>query len=86
MNAIVNTDRPTFLVEFMYQSVGGRFICQGVGLVECLTRYDKNGVKSIKMFDPSKGTFKRVAKKDILQFFTWETEAYLYLTNHYYFK
>lgn len=80
MNAILNTDQATFLVEFKYQSVGGRFICRGVGLVECLTRYDKNGVKSIKMFDPSKGSFKRAAKNDILQFFTWGTEAYLYLT------
>lgn len=83
---VVNTDLHTFLVKFQFQSTNNRFIVQGSGLMEVLKKYDLNGVEYIKIFDPVKCTFKRVSKKFILSFFSWETEVYLYLKDHYYFK
>ena len=85
-NGILNTDFNTYLVKFMYQSTNCRFIVQGSGLMECLKQYDKNGIEYIKEFDPIKGTFKRISKDKILNLFSWETETYLYLKDHYYFK
>jgi hypothetical protein len=83
---VINTDIHTFLIKFQFQSTNSRFIVQGSGLMEVLKKYDLNGVEYIKIFDPVKYTFKRVSKETILSLFSWETEVYLYLKDHYYFK
>ena len=54
--------------------------------MKILKEHDKNGIESIKVFDPSKEKFVRVSKKDILNFASWETEVSEYLKTHYYFK
>jgi hypothetical protein len=83
---IINTDFHTFYIEFAWKSTDNRFIVQGHGLIECLKKYDLNGIKAIKIFEPSKGKFMRVSKATIFQLFSWDTETMEYLKNHYFFK
>lgn len=85
-NAVINTDFHTFLVEFQFKSTNRCYIVQGAGLMEVLKTRDLNGIYSIKVFDPGKGTFKKISRKDLLTSYSWETETCLYLKNHYYFK
>lgn len=85
-SGILNTDFNTYLVKFKWQSTNNRFIVQGAGLMEALKTYDKNGVEYIKEFDPIKCTFKRISRAKLLNLFSWETETFLYLKDHYYFK
>lgn len=87
MSTILNVNEtPIFLVEFTNQFPRNRFVCHQDQLMECIKRYNRNGIKSIKRLDPSKGAFKKVAAHHILQLYTWETESYLYLTELSYFK
>ena len=85
-NAVINTDFNTYLVKLKWKSTNNRFIVQGSGLMDVLKQYDANGVEYIKEFDPIKSTFKRIARAKLLQAFSWETETYLYLQTHYFFK
>jgi hypothetical protein len=85
-NAIINTDLHTYLVKFNFQITDGQFITQGAGLMDVLKEHDKNGVKYIKIFDPVKYAFKSISRAKILQLMSWETEALIYLQNHYFFK
>jgi len=85
-NAVINTDLNTYLIKFNYQTTNGQFITQGNGLMDVLREYDKNGIKYIKIFDPFKYTFKSISKEKMLSLYSWETETYLYLKDHYYFK
>lgn len=82
-----NTDLRTFLISFQYRSTCKNFIFQsGEELLEILKTQDKTGIETIKEFDPNKGSFKRISKKDFLQNFSWETETSEYLKTHYFFK
>ena len=82
-----NTDLRTFFISFQYRSTNKNFIFQsGEELTAILKTYDATGVETIKEFNPSKATFQRISKKDMLQCFNWETETIEYLTNHYFFK
>ena len=85
-NGILNCDFNTYLVKFRWKSTNNVFIVQGSGLMDVLKQYDINGVEYIKEFDPSKAAFKRIAKEKLLQAFSWETETFIYLQSHYYFK
>ncbi len=85
-SGVLNTDFNTYLVKFQWKSTNNRFIVQGSGLVDVLKQYDVNGVEYIKEFDPFKETFKRISRNKLLNAFSWETETYLYLQSHYYFK
>ena len=86
-NLILNTDRRTFLVELQFKMTENIFLVQGAeALMNVLKKYDLNGIKYIKELDRHKHSFKRISKKDILNFASWETEAFIYLQNHYYFK
>jgi len=85
-NSVINTDLNTYLIKFNFQTTNGQFITQGAGIMDVLKQYDKNGIKYIKIFDPVKYTFKSISKGEILKRLSWETEAYLYLKDHYYFK
>jgi hypothetical protein len=55
-------------------------------LMKILKDFDKNGIKSIKEFNPVKENFTKVSKIDLLKFCSWDTEVSEYLNNHYYFK
>ena len=82
-----NTDLRTFLISFQYRSTCKNFIFQsGEELLEILKTQDKTGIETLKEFDPNKGSFKRINKKDFLQNFSWETETSEYLKTHYFFK
>lgn len=84
---ILNTDRRTFFISFLYQNTNGRFIFQEAHELQfILENYDKNGIDKIQEFDPIKGKFIRVSKQDIIKFCSWETETALYLEKHYFFK
>lgn len=87
MKAIINVHyEDLYLVEFRYQGTESKFIVSLNQIAECLKTCDKNGVKSIKRFDPSKNTFGKISRKSILMFLSHDTESILYLENHYYFK
>ena len=83
---ILNTDLNTYLIKFKWMSTNNRFIVQGSGLMDVIKNYDKNGIEYIKIFDPVKCAFKSISRAKILQLLSWETEALIYLKNHYYFK
>ena len=86
---ILNTDTHTYFISLSWRLVRGKFIFKnGSELMHILKEYDKEskGIDFIKQFDPSKGQFVRISKKDFLNRFNWETEAFLYLQDHYYFK
>ena len=86
-NTILNTDSRIFYISFQFQQTNGKFLFQSsFDLMKILKDYDKNGIDFIKELDPFKGTFKKVSKKDILNFVSWDTEVAEYLKNHYYFK
>ena len=85
-NTVINTDLHTYLIKFNFQTTNGQFITQGAGLMNVLKEHDKNGIKYIKIFDPVKCAFKSISRAKILQLLSWETEALIYLKNHYYFK
>ena len=83
---IINVhQRNTFLIKFRFQ-LSEQYIVQNTGLIEVLKQCDKNGIEFIKVFDTSKCKFLRISKSEILQNYSWETENYIYLQNHYYFK
>ena len=87
MKTIINVHyTDIYLVEFHFQGTASKFIVSANQIAECLKTCGKNGVKSIKRFDPSKNTFKRVSRADILNFVSFDTESVLYLENHYFFK
>lgn len=87
MKAIINVHyTDIYLVEFRYQGTSSKFIVSLNKIAECLKNHDKNGVKSIKRFNPAKNVFQRISKRDILCFLSEDTESVLYLENHYFFK
>ena len=86
-NTILNTDKRLFLITFLFKSTESKFIVgQNVDFKTVLQKYDMRGIKSIKEFDPIKNTFKRISKKTILEYFSWNTEVIQYLKKHYYFN
>lgn len=81
----LNLDNRTFLITFQFKMSNKQFLFQkGSDLVHILKNYDTNGIDSIKILT-GKNTFKRISIKDMLNFFDWDTETYLYLSSHYYF-
>ena len=83
----INTDQRTFLIKFAWTISGGRFIFQeGDDLMNLIKEKGSRGIEYIKEFDPVKGTFKRVSKQSVLDTFSFDTEPYLYLQNHWYFR
>ena len=82
----VNTDQRLYLVKYKWTMSRGQFITDNVA--DCLKSNEANdkGIEFIKTFDPVNSKFVRISKADILRFHSWDTEAHLYLTNHYYFK
>ena len=87
-NLSLNTNNRTFAVKLRWRSIDSLFICQSTGLIEALKTDDieKKGIEYIKEFDPAKCSFNKVSKESILNHFSFDTESYLYLQKHYYFK
>ena len=86
-NLSLNTDNRTFAIKLKWRTSDSLFICQETGLIEAIKRddQDRKGIEYIKEFDYVSCSFKKVSKESILRYFM-ETESYLYLQNHYYFK
>jgi hypothetical protein len=81
-----NTDLRTFFISFQHRSTNKNFIFQtGFELVEILKR-SETGIESIKEFQPHKAAFKRISKKDFLNYFNWDTETIEYLKKYYFFE
>ena len=86
-DSVINCQQSNvFLVTFKNQVGNSKYICQRDGLMEVLQKEDKNGIESIKVFDFQKNSFKRVSKKDILTWYTFDTEIIEYLSKHTYFR
>jgi hypothetical protein len=86
---MLNLNSFTYLVKFQWKSTDNRFIVQGSDLCKVLKNNDglhNPGVEYIKEFDCKDNKFKRVSKQTILNRYKWDTESYLYLTNHYFFR
>lgn len=81
---ILNLDIRTFQITFLHRTSDKQFLFQkGKELVHILETFDHTGIENIKILE--QGKFKRVSKKDLLSFFSWDTETMEYLKNHYYF-
>ena len=86
-NTFLNLDKRTFLIKFNYQSTNGKFLFQEPSqLLEILKTQDKNGIDKILELDHKDFKFKKVSKKTILDFSSWETETAEFLKTHYFFK
>lgn len=87
MKNTICTDQRAYLVKFQFTSVGGKFIT--TDLARCIKEHESGngrGIEYIKTFDPGTNTFKRISKKDILRFHSWDTEATEFFKSHYFFK
>ncbi len=85
--AALNASNTTYLIKFHGAGSMSRFIVQdGEDMMNVLKKNDFTGIESIKVFDPVKGRFKRYKRANILKHYNWNTEVYLYLKDHYYFK
>ena len=86
-NTYLNTDKIILLITFMWKGTDKKFMCYTEKeFMHILKTYDQNGIENIKQFNPIKNTFIRISKKQILAFFSWDTETSEYLKKHYYFK
>lgn len=87
MRTTISTDQRMYLVKFQFTSINGKFIT--TDLAACIKEHEpKNGrgIEYIKTFDPGTNTFKRISKKDMLMFHSWDTEATEFFKSHYFFK
>jgi len=76
-----------FLVILSFAGTDSKHLFQtGDELVKIIKEYGGKGIDKIKQFDSTKDTFKKISKKDLLAFFDWQTEAYIFLQNHPFFK
>jgi len=85
-NVINCNQRDTYLITFQFQGCNNKYIVQSSGLMNVLKNEDKNGIESIKIFDSVSGSFKRVSREKILNVYKYDTEDYLYLKDHYFFR
>ena len=81
----INCSQTVFLIEFLHQYPDNFFICQKNSLLEVLKNEDKNGIKSVKIFDPAKNKFTVCSKKKILELMNYNTEFIEFSKKHYYF-
>lgn len=71
----------------MWKNNDSKFICQGHGLMNTIIKHEQGkGIEYIKKFDTKTNSFKRISKKDILSYFSWDTEPHLFLKAHSYFS
>lgn len=88
MSGVINSCRIILAVRFMYASYNeAMFICTVDQLATVLKEHsNEKGIEFLKEFDPQKLTFKRVSKAQLLQWSNMDTEAYQYLSTHYFFN
>lgn len=71
-----------FLITFLFDD--RKVVSNDSGFVDALKRFDKTrGIKSIKWLSGDKWV--RATKREIRQWFSYDTETDLFLDNHYYF-
>jgi hypothetical protein len=84
-NSILKLELQTFIIKM--QSNNKSYIFQRPEeLKYILENYDLNGIEFIKIFNTTNTKFIRVSKEWLKKWANWNTEASLYLENHYYFK
>jgi hypothetical protein len=83
----LNTDRRLFLVKFAWTITGGQLITTQDQLANAIKDNDPGrGIEYIKEFNPVKGSFQKVSKKQILNYLSWDTEATEILSKHTFFN
>jgi hypothetical protein len=87
MKTALNTDRRTFLISYLWKSTNNIFIFQeGNDLVTILKNNEAKEIEFIKIYDPLRCGFKRISRRDFMDFFKFETEAHLTLKNNSFFN
>jgi hypothetical protein len=81
----LNTDVRLYLVKYQHTLTRGKFITHNVA--DVLKNYPTDkGIEYIKTFDSGKEKFVRISRADILRFHSWDTDAFIMLQNHSFFK
>lgn len=84
---ILNTDRIILVVKFQWKITNGKFLCHPDQLPKIIKeKSEGKPIEYIKEFDPVKLKFKRISKKQILAFCSWDTEGIQILKKNPYFK
>lgn len=86
MKNTICTDLRMYLIKFSWTLTRGQFITTDLAGCVKENQPKDRGIEYIKTFDPSTGKFKRISKKDILKFHSFDTEALETLKNHPFFK
>lgn len=82
---IIEQTAGMWLFRIKFHNVTNAVICNESGFKETLERFDKNkSIESIKYLSEEK--WLKMSKEKIRQHFSWDTETYLFLAQHYYFK
>lgn len=85
--SFLNADQRIFLIKYAYTSNKAQIIVSQHEMPFALKQNDPGrGVEYIKEFNPSKAGFSKISTAEILNLYTWETEAHEILTAHPYFK
>ncbi|MCD8252729.1 MAG: hypothetical protein LUD40_12390 [Phocaeicola dorei] len=86
MDKIIIEQTPGMLLfKITFQDARYPVICSESGFKEALERFDKHkGIKSVKYLSGEKWV--KISKEKVRQHFSWDTEANLFLAQHYYFK
>lgn len=82
---IIEQTAGMWLFKITFHNVTNPVICSESGFKEALERFDKHrGIKSVKYLSGEKWV--KISKEKVCRHFSWNTETYLFLAQHYYFK
>lgn len=73
MNKAISTNRPVFLVKFLNSSENFIFGSSSEVLGDLIENNGNNGIEFIKQFDSNSNSFKKMSKKEVKNWFDWET-------------
>lgn len=71
----LSSGQPIFLIDF--HGVAQHFIFHNKPemLGNLISEHGKHGIVSIKLYDPAKGAFKKLSKKEVENWFNWDTHS-----------
>jgi len=73
--AHLNSSQPIFLVDFYGESEHFIFDYEPETLGNLVKLHGKNGVVSIKQYQPYKGNFKKLSAKEVSNYWSWDTHT-----------
>jgi len=83
----LSADKRLFLVKYAWTALHSQIITTQENLAKTIKETDPgHGIEYIKEFNPVKGAFQKVSKKQILSYLSWDTEATEILTKHSFFN